>query len=109
MDTRLPDEQWDCITSNPPFSIKEKFLGRCYHLGKPFALLMPITTFDAVDRRQLMDEHGVEVILPPRRVNFETPNHDANKRDGKKTSAWFYSAWFSWGLGIGKQLTFVHE
>jgi len=107
MSDRLADDQWDMICTNPPFSIKEKFLGRCYHLGKPFALLMPLTTFDAVDRRQLMKEHGVEVILPPRRINFETPNHAKNVAEGKRTSAWFYSVWITWGLKIGKQLVFT--
>jgi hypothetical protein len=109
METRLEDHSWDCAISNPPFSIKERFLGRCYHLGKPFALLMPITTFDAVDRRTLMKAHGVEVVLPPRRTNFETPNHERNLKIGKKTSAWFYSAWFTWGLNIGRQLVFTDE
>jgi hypothetical protein len=66
-----------------------------------------ITTFDAVDRRSLMAEHGVEIILPPRRINFETPNHQKNVAAGKKTSAWFYSAWFTNGLNIGRQLTFT--
>lgn len=100
----IPD--WDCIVTNPPFSIKEKFLGRCYNLGKPFALLMPISTFDSVERRSLMNEFGVEVILPSRRINFETPNHEKNKAIGKKTSSWFYSAWFTNGFNIGNQLNF---
>jgi hypothetical protein len=107
MSWRLPADEWDCAITNPPFSIKEKFLGRCYHLGKPFALLMPLTTFDAIDRRQLMAEHGVEVILPPRRINFETPNHARNVAEGKRTSAWFYSVWITHGLRIGRQLVFT--
>jgi len=31
---------FDCIVTNPPFSLKDEFLKRCYELGKPFALLM---------------------------------------------------------------------
>jgi hypothetical protein len=104
METRRP---CDMILTNPPFSIKEKFLGRCYNLGIPFALLMPITTFDAKDRRELMAQHGIEVVLPSRRVNFETPNHQKNLEAGKKTTSWFYSAWFTHGLNIGRQLTFT--
>lgn len=100
-------EKWDCIVTNPPFSIKQKFLGRCYNLGKPFALLMPITTFDSKGRRSLMKEHGVEIIFPPHRINFETPNHEANKAKGKKTSSWFYTAWFTHGFKIGRELTFI--
>mgnify|MGYP001615675510 FL=1 len=35
-----PDE-WDCIITNPPFSLKTEFLIRAYNLGKPFAFLLP--------------------------------------------------------------------
>lgn len=101
---------YDCIVTNPPFSIKEKFMGRCYQLGKPWALLMPITTFDSQERRKQMDTHGIEIILPDRRIKFETPNHAARIAEGKAPgSAWFYSAWFTWGLNIGRQLTFCDE
>lgn len=96
-----------CIVTNPPFSLKEEFLGRCYQLGLPFALLMPITTFDSVDRRKMMGMYGVEIIFPPKRINFETPNHEKNVAAGKKTSSWFYSAWFTHGLNIGRQLVFT--
>src|SRR3970040_93399 len=34
---------WDYIITNPPYSLKDKWLKRCYELSKPFALLMPIT------------------------------------------------------------------
>ena len=33
-----PDD-FDLIISNPPFSVKDQVLERCYTLGKPFALL----------------------------------------------------------------------
>jgi hypothetical protein len=89
----------DFICTNPPFSIKEKFLARCYELGKPFALLMPITTFDSRERRKLFHRHGIQIILPNGRVNFETPN-------GKGSSSWFYTAWFTNGLNLPSQLNF---
>src|ERR1035437_4374669 len=40
--------EFDCIITNPPYSIKDQFLARCYELGKPFALLMPLTAFEGV-------------------------------------------------------------
>lgn len=100
---------YDCIVTNPPFSIKDEFIARCYELRKPFALLLPITTFDSVFRRQCFARGGVELILPPRRYNFKTPNTGKISGDGKKkkSSAWFYTAWFTHGLKIGRQLTFT--
>ena len=94
------DVTQDCVVTNPPFSIKEKFLARCYAIGKPFALLMPITTFDSAARRKLFHRHGVQVIMPNGRVNFETPN-------GAGSSSWFYVAWFTWGLELPAQIVFA--
>jgi hypothetical protein len=93
---------YDAIVTNPPYTIKDKFLERCYQLGKPFALLLPLTTFDSRNRRLMMKVHGVEVVFLPNRVNFETPN-------GMGSSSWFATAWFTKGLNIGQQLTFTDE
>lgn len=103
----IPIPDCDMILTNPPYSIKEKFLARCYELGKPFALLLPLTTFDSVERRKLFAKHGVQIIFPSKRINFETPNHEHNLKIGKKTSAWFFSAWFTQGLNLKKDMTFT--
>jgi hypothetical protein len=92
----------DAIVTNPPYTIKDAFLQRCYELEKPFALLLPLTTFDSRKRRLMMKKHGVEVVFLPNRVNFETPN-------GMGSSSWFATAWFTKGLNIGQQLTFTDE
>lgn len=97
-----PDEPWDLIVTNPPYSIKDRFLGRCYQLGKPFALLMPLTALESRRRQALYREHGLELILFPYRVHFDTPS-------GRGAGSWFASAWFTWGLGIGRQLTFWED
>ena len=91
----------DCIITNPPYSIKQKFLQRCYELGKPFALLLPLTTFETKKRQDLFKKYGLEVIFFDKRINFETPS-------GKGSGSWFASAWFTNGLNIGKQLSFVN-
>ena len=93
--------EYDCIITNPPFKYKQQFLERCYELGKPFALLLPLTTFETAKRQKLFRENGLEVIFVPKRINFETPNKVEN------SSAWFATAWFTNGLNIGKQLTFI--
>jgi tRNA1(Val) A37 N6-methylase TrmN6 len=51
---------FDWVVSNPPYSLKNAFLARCYDLGKQFAPLMPITTFDSQERRRLFHEFGVQ-------------------------------------------------
>lgn len=93
-------DKFDCIITNPPYSIKEKFLERCYKLGKPFALLLPLTTFETKKRQNLFRNFGVEVIFFDKRINFETPK-------GSVSHSWFCVAWFTNWLNIGKELSFV--
>ncbi|KKK81344.1 hypothetical protein LCGC14_2814410 [marine sediment metagenome] len=91
---------YDCIITNPPFSLKQQFLQRCYELGKPFALLLPLTTFETAKRQHLFKKYGLQVIFFDKRINFETPS-------GKGSGSWFTSAWFTWGLNLPKDLMFV--
>lgn len=93
-------EKFDCIITNPPYSLKQKFLQRAYSLHKPFAFLLPLTTFETAKRQKLFKRYGLEVIFLDKRINFETPS-------GKGSGAWFAVAWFTNGLNIGKQLTFA--
>ena len=92
-------EHYDVIVTNPPFSLKQQFLERAYSIGKPFAFLLPLTTFETRGRQGLFKKYGVEVILFDRRINFETPS-------GVGSGSWFATAWFTHGLNIGNQLTF---
>lgn len=96
--TWRPEEHWDCVVTNPPYSLKQEFMERAWNLGKPFALLLPLTTFET-RRRQKILAQGVEVIFLGKRVNFVTPS-------GEGSGAWFAVAWFTWRLGIGRQLLF---
>ncbi len=91
-----------CIITNPPFSLKNQFLQRCYEIGKPFALLLPFTALESEARQKYYREVGLELVLFNKRINFVDPS----RRDHKSCS-WFPSCWFTWGLNIGKQLTFV--
>jgi hypothetical protein len=90
----------DCIVTNPPFTLKDEFLARCYGLGKPFALLLPLTALEGQARQKLYRDNGLEIIFMPSRVKFTTPS-------GKVGGSWFATAWFTAGLNIGRQLTFI--
>lgn len=91
---------WDCSFANPPFSVKDAWIERSYELGKPFALILPLTTFEGRRRQSLFRRYGVEVIIPHRRIDFTTP---IQKKTG---GAYFMSALFTWGFGVGQALTF---
>ena len=95
-----PTSNFNCIITNPPYSKKEEFLQRCYELGKPFALLMPLTALEGIKRGALYSKYGIQLIVPNRRINFITPS-------GRGSGAWFQTAWFCWGLNLPEQINFV--
>jgi hypothetical protein len=96
--TYVPSWPFDTIVTNPPYGLKTAFLARAYTFGQPFAFLLPLTALEGKARQSLYRAHGLEVILFPERVTFIMPN--------KQGSPWFQVAWFTHGLGIGRQLTF---
>jgi len=93
---------WDCIVTNPPFSLKFRWLERCYALGKPFALLLPVETLGTATAQEMFRDCGVEVIFMDKRINFKMPNKGW---DG--AGAQFPVAWFTYGLNIGREMTFA--
>lgn len=101
--TFTPSEAFDVIVTNPPFSLKEEFLTRCYEIGKPFALLMPLTALEGKKRQALYRRHGLELLMFPYRVNFETPS---GKYARNGSSAWFPCAWFTHGLNLPSPIHF---
>lgn len=117
---------------NPPYSIKYKWLERCYLLGLPFALLIPVETIGAAFAQRLFDKYGVEIILLDQRINFKMPSHKTWEETLKPTpmfnedgspvmvlrngewkqkytsGAQFPVAWFTHGYNIGRENTFEH-
>ena len=91
-----PYFEYDCIITNPPYSIKDDFLERCYILGKPFALLMPLTALEGKRRNELYRKYGISVIILDSRINF---------MDNKKSPC-FTMAWFVWCFDDGNRLYF---
>lgn len=92
-------EDFDIIITNPPYSLKDKFLEKAFQIGKPFAFLLPLTTLEGMKRGEMFRNNEIQIIIPNRRINFEIPS-------GKKSS-WFATAWFCYKLNLPKQLNFV--
>jgi len=101
--TYEPAARYDVIVTNPPYKYKQQFLERAYALQKPFAMLLPLTTFETAKRQQLFKRYGVQVIFFDKRLNFTTPSG----KTGNESKSWFATAWFTWGLNLPQQLNFV--
>ena len=96
---KKPTEPYDVIITNPPYSIKQQFLERAYILDKPFAFLLPLTTFETKKRQELFKTYGLEVIFLDKRINFQTPS-------GQGSGSWFATAWFTNKLNLGQSFIF---
>lgn len=94
---------FDIIVTNPPYSDKYFWLERCYQLGKPFAMILPVETIGVGKAQKLFSRYGVEVIWLSSRVGFKMPS----QKTFEESSPQFPTAWFTWGLGIGKENTFA--
>jgi hypothetical protein len=102
LDTLMPVPKCDMLLTNPPFDVKDRWIRRCYDIGKPWALLMPITAHGEQERVSMYREYGVQLIMPPRRIEFITPN-------GTEGGGWFFSVWFTWGLNLPRDNVYPTE
>lgn len=93
---------FDCIVTNPPYSLKAEFTARCIALGKPWALLMPVEWIGTAECQRLIGPIEFEWILLDKRVDFEMPRKGFAGR-----GAQFPVAWYTSGLGVGRPITFA--
>lgn len=98
--TYYPEFPFDCIVTNPPFSLKTQFLERAKQFRKPFAFLMNITALETERRHKVFSDCGLQLLLPNKRISYIV--------DGQQTkSAWFYSAWFMFGFNLEHDINYV--
>jgi len=95
---------FDYIITNPPFSKKDAFLKRCYEITKPFALLLPLTALEGKKRQALYKKYGVQILVLPKRPDFEFPDGG-----GFKKKPWFPCMWVTHGFNFKSDLIFLEE
>ena len=88
--------RWDIQITNPPFSIKAKWMNRANQLGKPWALLLPVTALGS--RACQLELEECQALFLPRRIDFT----------GKR-APWFSVAWFCRDFHLPYQMCFVKE
>lgn len=65
-----PEDVFDGVITNPPYSKKDKFIEHCYNLGKPFALLLPVAAFQGQFRGKLYQKYGISALVYNKRIDF---------------------------------------
>lgn len=96
---------FDIQITNPPYQpqIKIDWLRRACLLGR-FALLLQGFSIFPAGTGELVDEYGLELIIPAKgvRIDYFMPNKGYTPGGAK-----FHSAWFTRGLNLGQQLNYV--
>ena len=64
-----PDEPYDVIITNVPFSLKDKILKRLDELGKPFAILLPLNSLQGQTRYEVFS-HGIQLLAFDKRIGL---------------------------------------
>ena len=63
-----PEEHYDFIISNPPFSIKDDIIKRLYELNKPYAILLPVPSLQGQKRFPYMKD--CQALIFDKRINY---------------------------------------
>lgn len=63
-----PQEHYDYIISNPPFSLKDDILKRLTELNKPYAMLLPLPSMQGQKRFPYLV--GTQALIFDKRINF---------------------------------------
>jgi hypothetical protein len=89
-----PNFEFDCIVTNPPYTLKDEFIKKCYRNSKRWAMLMPLTALEGISRRKWYRDHGVQLLVFDRRVEFTGG------------ACWFNTSWFCYQV-LPENLMFV--
>lgn len=91
--TYEPDEHYDCIISNPPYSKKDAVYKRLFQLKKPWAMLVGMNgLFDSKFRFGLFSYYGIQILVPDGRTKF------INKDNNELVSPPFQAIYLCWNL-----------
>lgn len=95
--TYEPEEHWDCIVSNPPFSNKRHIFERALSFNKPFALIMSNTWLNDSAPKQLFKDKELQLLMFEKRMKFVKPDGTI---ENKIT---FSSSYYCWNF-LPKQI-----
>jgi hypothetical protein len=69
----LTKETYDCdaILTNPPFSMKDAVIQRCYEYGVPTVLVLPLDSLGGKRRHEMFTMYGEPVVyVPAKRIAY---------------------------------------
>ncbi len=94
--TYEPEEHWDIIVSNPPFTKKREIFKRALSFNKPFALLMTNVWLNDSAPKQLFKDKDLQLLMFDKRIKFMNNGIIQNKIT-------FSSSYYCWNF-LDKQI-----
>lgn len=89
------------IITNPPFSLKYKFIDRALEYDVPFAFLIP---FDMCQKMAKLFMLGCQGLVPTKRIDYITPT---GLSGATGHTSYYHSFWLCYKFNLPSQLTFV--
>lgn len=84
-----PRQHYDVIISNPPYSIKDGVIDRCYKLNKKFMLLLPLPTLQGKTRYKSFIK-GLELLVFDGRISYYANGHTHEVQDGNSFASCYF-------------------
>ena len=75
--TDVPDFDFDCIITNPPYKGKRLWVEKCMSYGKPFALFLPATWLNDTAVNEIFHD-DLQLLIPDKRTQFIRKTNDKN-------------------------------
>lgn len=66
-----PNEPYDYIISNPPFTRKLEILKRLYNLGKPFAMILGLPILNYQEVGEFFVGKNLQLLIVDKKVSFD--------------------------------------
>lgn len=90
--TDVPDFEFDCIITNPPYKGKRLWVEKCMSYGKPFGLLLPGTWINDTAVNKIFN-NDMQMLIPDKRTQFIR-----NTTNDKASAATFKAVYYCWHL-----------
>ena len=91
----------DIVVSNPPFADKRRAIDRCFHLNKPFMLLLPAFVLSTKYFCEWAKERPeLQFIILNNRVDYI-------RGDGAKSRCAFHTLCVCWKFNLENRITFL--
>lgn len=91
--------EYDILVSNPPYSIKKKIFEHLAVLGKPFIMIVPVSTLTK-QFVKVLDRDKVQMVIPSKRLQFQ-------KAGVPMSRCWFDTCFLFYDINLKRDITFI--